>query len=622
MDRPPAAAHSVVDYLEGLMEGFVAYDAGWRMTYMNGSAERILSRSRADVLGQTWQQAFPHAVGNPVDLMYRRVMANRAAERMEYYYPHYQRWLEISASPLSNGGVGVYFQDISARKLAEEKLRTLAAVVEKSGDFIGLCTPDMVPFYLNEAGRNMVGLGARDVSQTAVLDYFWPDDRQRIETEAVPAVLSQGRWSGEVRFRHLLTGAPIHTRWNAFVIRDEAGQPIAWATISPNLDAMKRAEEALQRANDELRESARRKDEFLATLAHELRNPLAPIANAVEILGLKLPADETLESARGVIERQVGLMVRLIDDLLDVSRITSGKLGLRKRRVALAGVVEQALETSRPHVRGHEFTVSLPPQPVFLEADPVRLAQVLSNLLNNACKYTPSGGQIRLTAERADGRVIVRVRDNGIGIAREHLPHVFDMFSQAAPALERAQGGLGIGLALARALTQLHEGSIEAHSEGANAGSEFVVSLPAFDEGPEPRHKRESFAATSTARRILVVDDNRDSATSLALLLRMAGHAVEVANDGPGAIQAASSYKPDLILLDIGLPGMNGYDACRAIRALPGGQTIVIGALTGWGQQEDHRRSREAGFDAHLVKPVEQEALLALIAASRATRTG
>ena len=615
MDRPPAAAQHV-DYLEGLMEGFVAYDADWRMTYMNASAERLLGRRRADVLGQTWQQAFPHAVGNPVDLMYQRVKANRAAERMEYFYTHYKCWMEISASPLSNGGVGVYFQDISARKLAEEKLRTLAAVVENSGDFIGLCTPEMIPFYVNEAGRRMVGLGGRDVSQTMMMDYFWPDDQRRIETEALPALLARGHWSGEVRFRNFATGEPIHTMWNAFIIRDESGKQIAWATISPNLDAMKRAEEALRRANEELRDSARRKDEFLATLAHELRNPLAPISNAVEILGLKMPADATLESARGVIDRQVTHMVRLIDDLLDVSRITSGKLGLRKRRVALSQVVEQALETSRPHVRGHEFTVSLPSQPVYLDADPVRLAQVLSNLLNNACKYTPSGGHIRLTAEREAGQVVVKVRDNGMGIAREHLPHVFDMFSQAAPALERAQGGLGIGLALARALTQMHEGTIEAHSGGPDTGSEFVVSLPAFDDGPAPRRKRESFVA-STVRRILVVDDNRDSATSLALLLRMAGHVVEVAGDGPGAVQAVGSFRPDLILLDIGLPGMNGYETCRAIRARPGAEVVVIAAVTGWGQEEDHRKSREAGFDAHLVKPVEQEALLALIAASR-----
>jgi PAS domain S-box-containing protein len=611
MDRgtPPAAQ---IDYLEGLMEGFIAYDGDWRMTYMNAAAERITGRRREEVLGKTWHEAFSHAIGSPVDLMYQRVKAGRLSERIELYYEHYKAWFEVSASPLQNGGVAVYFQDISARKRTEAELRTLAAVVESSGDFIGLCTPGMVPFYVNEAGRRMMGLEGRDVSKTHVLDYFWPEERPRIESEALPALLRDGRWSGEVRFRNLATGAPIHTLWNAFAIRNEAGEVAAWATISPNLDELKRAEEALQRANAELRESARRKDEFLATLAHELRNPLAPISNAVDLLGLQARPDPVFEAARGIVERQLKHMVRLIDDLLDVSRIRSGKLMLRRERVELAAVIEQALETARPHVRGHEFTVSLPGQPVWLEADPVRLAQVFSNLLNNACKYTPAGGHIRLSAEREGASAVVRVRDDGIGIAAQHLPHVFDMFSQAAPALERAQGGLGIGLALAQALARLHGGAIEAKSDGADRGSEFSVTLPALDEAP-PALRRRAALPASTSRRVLIVDDNEDGAASLAMLLRADGHAVSVAHDGAGATEAVAAFKPDVILLDIGLPGMNGYETCRAIRARPGGERIVIAALTGWGQDDDHRRSREAGFDAHLVKPVERDALAALL---------
>jgi PAS domain S-box-containing protein len=608
VSSPPAP----IDFLEGLMEGFIACDGDWRMTYMNAAAERITGRRREDVLGKTWQEAFPHGVGSPIELMYQRVKASRQGERIEHHYEHYKAWFEVGASPLANGGVAVYFHDISARKRAEAERRTLAAVVESSGDFIGLCTPDLVPFYLNEAGRRMLGLEVRDVSKTHVMDYFWPEDRPRIEKEAVPALLRDGRWSGEVRFRHFVTGEPIYTMWNAFVIRDEAGAVVAWATISPNLDNLKRAEEALQRANAELLEGARRKDEFLATLAHELRNPLAPIANAVELVAQPALAEPTRAAAVGIVERQLKHMVRLVDDLLDVSRITSGKLQLRRQRVSLAAVIEQALETSRPHLRGHEFTVSLPPEPIWIDADPVRLAQVFSNLLNNACKYTPGGGQIRLSAERNGAKASVRVRDTGIGIGAQHLPQLFNMFSQAAPALERAQGGLGIGLALSQALVRMHGGVIEAKSKGTGEGSEFVVTLPALDEAPAPVRRRTSTPAVAS-RRVLVVDDNLDGAESLAMLLRADGHAVTVAHDGPAATAAVATFKPEVILLDIGLPGMNGYEACRAIRSRPGGDSIVIAALTGWGQDDDHRKSREAGFDAHLVKPVEREALAALL---------
>jgi CheY-like chemotaxis protein/nitrogen-specific signal transduction histidine kinase len=379
-----------------------------------------------------------------------------------------------------------------------------------------------------------------------------------------------------------------------------------------DVSARKRAERELQRANDELRQSARRKDEFLATLAHELRNPLAPISNSLEILKLQAPADQPLQAALEIMGRQLRHLVRLIDDLLEVSRITSGKLELRRERVALATVVEQALETSRPHLRGHEFSVSLPAQPVWLDADPVRLAQVLANLLNNACKYTPPGGRIRLGAERGDASVTLRVRDTGIGIEAAQLPHVFEMFSQAAPAAGGYEG-LGIGLALARALVEMHGGTICAASDGPGAGSEFVVTLPAFDEGPAAGRERTG-GPRAPQRRILVVDDNEDSTASLAALLRAEGHVVESAADGERAIEAAAAFRPEVVLLDLGLPGMSGLDACRAIRAQPGGAGILIAALTGWGQEEDRRKSSEAGFDAHLVKPVPLAALVALLA--------
>jgi signal transduction histidine kinase/ActR/RegA family two-component response regulator len=375
--------------------------------------------------------------------------------------------------------------------------------------------------------------------------------------------------------------------------------------------------EELGRLYEALREADRRKDSFLATLAHELRNPLAPIRNAVQILKQQAPPEPNLQAARDIIERQVRHMVRLIDDLLDTSRITQGKLELRRERIALATVIEQALETIRPHL-GHELAVSLPEERIELDADPVRLAQVFSNLLNNACKYTEKGGRIRLGAERDGGEVVVTVKDSGIGISPDHLPRLFEMFAQLDYGRERARGGLGIGLWLCRWLVELHGGSIAARSEGQGKGSEFIVRLP-IAAGPGSRERRSAEApaqAAHMARRILVVDDVRDSAESLATLLRMDGHEVDTAYDGLQALEKARAMKPDLVLLDLGLPELDGYGVCRAIRATRWGASASIVAMTGWGQDEDRRKSGDAGFDAHLVKPVDHAALVQLLRSS------
>ena len=366
-----------------------------------------------------------------------------------------------------------------------------------------------------------------------------------------------------------------------------------------------------------LREADRRKDEFLATLAHELRNPLAPIRNAVEILNFTHAPAADLQAARDMIARQVGHMVRLIDDLMDVSRISRGKLELRRERVALAAVMEQAVDTSRPHIESarHRLVLSLPPFPILLDADPVRLAQVFSNLLNNAAKYTAPAGTITVTAAREGAQVIVRVTDTGIGIPPENVPGLFDMFSQVGAFPDRSQGGLGIGLALARSLVELHGGQLEVQSEGRDMGSTFSVRLPVIAEAtadPTAPTGR-GYDHGDQARRILVVDDNRDSADSLAMLLRLAGHAVETAYDGVEAVAAAQHYHPDVILLDLGMPKLDGHDACRRIRAFPWGSTIAIYAVTGRGQEQDRNDSRAAGFDGHLVKPVEAATLLDLL---------
>jgi CheY-like chemotaxis protein/two-component sensor histidine kinase len=329
-----------------------------------------------------------------------------------------------------------------------------------------------------------------------------------------------------------------------------------------------------------------------------------------------------VKTGRDVISRQVAVMVRLIDDLLDMSRISRNKLDIRKQRIELAAVVESAVEGGRPLIQqcGHELTISLPPQPIHLDADAVRLTQVFLNLLTNAAKYTKPGGHIWLTAVKEGSDVVASVRDDGIGISGDMLPRIFEMFTQVDRSLERSQGGLGIGLTLVRRLVEVHDGTVEAHSSGPDRGSEFVVRLPLIPPPLEPPPSNDGLRAPAlSGSRILVVDDNRDSADSLGMLLRLKGNEIRTAYDGIEAVQSAETFRPELVLLDIGLPKLNGYDVARRIRQQPWGRDVILVALTGWGQDEDRRRSTEAGFNFHLVKPVELSALEKLLAGMRAT---
>jgi PAS domain S-box-containing protein len=373
------------------------------------------------------------------------------------------------------------------------------------------------------------------------------------------------------------------------------------------------------RLYEELREGDRRKNEFLATLAHELRNPLAPVRNSVQILLSPRVAEADREWAVTAIDHQITLLVRLVDDLLDVSRITRGKVMLKREHVDLNEILAQALEISRPVIHASGNTLSVQPltQSVMLHVDPARIAQVLANLLNNAAKYTESGGTIRLTCEVEDGDLVIRVRDNGIGIPPEMLPRIFDMFWQVDHSFERAQGGLGIGLTLVRQLVDLHGGSVSVHSQGTGFGSEFTVRLPAVAERSivpfaVPKAPVVAHLDGSGALRILVVDDNHDSAHSMALFLRLEGHDVGTAHDGVEALEVERELEPRLVLLDLGLPRKNGYDTAREIRARRG-PAVTIVAMTGWSQAEHRGRALEAGFDRHLVKPVDPELLRELL---------
>jgi PAS domain S-box-containing protein len=369
-----------------------------------------------------------------------------------------------------------------------------------------------------------------------------------------------------------------------------------------------------------LQAAVQTRDHFIAVLSHELRNPLAAFSSGLHLLKLAGGDPITAESSQEMMERQLKQMVRLVDDLLDVSRITTGKLELHKQPVELASVIQSSLEASRQAIDlgGHELTVTLPPDPILMDADPARLAQAFSNLLNNAAKYSEPGGHIWLSAERDGSEVTIRVRDAGIGISADKLPHIFEVFMQADTSWRRVQGGMGIGLSLVKEFIELHGGRVEAHSDGAGKGSEFIVRLSAQDAvGPvatgvelptAPAKSRE------VQRRILVVDDNRDAAESLATMLRLMGHEVRTACDGETGVAIAAEFRPEVILMDLGMPRMDGFEAARRIRSEPWGSGPLLVALTGWGADDDRKRTQEAGFDRHLVKPVAPDALTELMA--------
>jgi signal transduction histidine kinase/ActR/RegA family two-component response regulator len=418
------------------------------------------------------------------------------------------------------------------------------------------------------------------------------------------------------------------------------------AVLSESMRSAKRRAESLAaealRQREALGEADRRKDEFLAILAHELRNPLSPICAALDILrmpdgktGDKLPGDanggpradaQTARWAFDVIHRQVRQLVRLVDDLLDTSRITSGKIELRPERSDLRAIVSRAIETARPLLdeKRHDFVVALPPEPVVLSVDPVRLAQVIGNLLMNAAKYTEHGGRVWLSVICTPDEIELSVRDNGIGIAPEMLPRVFDLFAQDPRSAGGSHGGLGIGLCLVRSLVELSGGKVQAHSDGPGMGTEFVIHLPrrAGDDEGAPALAPATLGASARPHcRILVVDDNADAAEALSRRLRLDGHAVEELHDGPAAITVAGDQDPDVVILDLGMPGMDGLETARRLRQMPGGKGLLLVALTGWGQESDFARTAEAGFDHHLVKPVALDALRRLLV-PRALRAG
>jgi PAS domain S-box-containing protein len=552
------------------------------------------------------------------------------AEMPYYLADGSERMADVTIQPIKDETGQVLFlalngADITDRKRAEADREKFVTLIENSTDFIGMCDLKGIPFFINRAGLEMVGLDSiEQARRMPVPDFFFEEDQPKIMGEFFPAVLEKGHGEIEVRFRNFKTGEARWMAYKVLTLTDPAGEPKAFATVSQDVTERKQLENNLRKLAADLSEGDRRKDEFLAMLAHELRNPLAPISNAVQVLRKGDSDAKAIHSSSEMLERQVGHMARLVDDLLDVSRITRGKIELRKERVELAEILNQAVESTRALYKSmnHELTVTLPLDSVTLNADSTRLAQVVGNLLNNASKFTDKGGHIELTVERENKRAMIRVKDSGIGIAAEQVPRVFELFTQVDTSLERSRDGLGIGLTLVKTLVEMHGGTVEAHSEGLGHGSEFVIRLPISDETgmPLPR-PTVSEPVRALGRRILIVDDNEDGAESLALLLKLSGHETHTAHDGLEGIEAAERLRPDAVLLDIGLPNLNGYEVCRRIREQAWGKNLMLVAVTGWGQEEDRHKSKEAGFNTHIVKPVDHNALLKLFASLSSSRT-
>jgi len=488
------------------------------------------------------------------------------------------------------------------------KLQMLhAAIVESSDDAMVGKTTEGIILTWNKGAERLFGYTAEEAVGQPVTMLIPPERRD--EETAILARIARGESVDHFEtVRVTKDGRRVDISLSVSPIRDAASQIIGASKVARDISARKRDEQAL-------READRRKDEFLATLAHELRNPLAPIRNSLGLLEQASRTDPQIERVRGILQRQVTHMVRLVDDLMELSRITRGSIELRTERLNLSEAIRGAVETSEPWMlsAGIKLRLELPPEPLYIEADPIRLAQIVSNLLNNAIKFSGPSREIRLGARGEAGEAVVWVRDFGVGIPSDMLERVFDMFTQVGGASRGGQSGLGIGLTLVRSLVQMHGGTVTAASEGLGKGSEFTFRLPLVQvpapatRPPAPRRR------PVLGIRVLVVDDNRDAADSMGLLLKRAGAEVEVVHDGCQALSTVERFHPAVVLLDIGMPGMDGYEVARRIREQPTLHDVMLIALTGWGQADDRRRSLSAGFDHHLTKPAGLDALRALL---------
>lgn len=641
MTEPSAAnvkaLHDERDWLLGTLssigDAVITTDIEGRVAFLNPVAEALTGWTQGEALGQPIDTVFRiinEETHKPVESP--AAQAFREGQTVKLGVPCLliakngtKVPFDDSAAPIRNdkgetAGVVLIFRDISARRKTEQ---ALAKALAYADDVIATLREPFLVLDLelrvktaNRSFYDKFRVTKAETENRLVYDLGdgqWdiPDLRKLLDE-----VLTRNKSVDDYEVEHTFPTLGRKTMLlNARSFPPDSAHPELILLAVEDVSAVRERADELVAAN-------RHKDEFLAMLAHELRNPLAPIRNAVQSLSLEGLPEAGVKTARDVIARQMTVMVRLIDDLLDVSRISRNTLDLRKQRVELTTLVESAVESCRPLIDqcGHELKINLPSEPLRLDADPVRLGQVFINLLNNAAKYTKPGGHIWLTAKREGSDAVVSVRDDGMGIPGNMLTKIFDLFAQVDRSLEQSRGGLGIGLTLVRRLVHMHDGSIKANSAGLDKGSEFIVRLPLIPPPLElpPKIETQKVKGLSGCR-ILVVDDNRDSADSMGDLLEIMRNEVRIAYDGLEAVEAAEAFRPELVLLDIGLPKLNGYDVARRIRQQPWGRDVILVALTGWGQDEDRHRSHEAGFNLHIVKPVELTVLEKLLAGLKST---
>lgn len=598
-------------------------DVEGRYLVINRWYENLLKLRAQDVRGKTPQEILPRDVADQFVAAHEHVVQTQAVQTFEQHIPSDGGMITVlstqfpirdrSGQMVALGGVSL---DITDRKKVEQALREserrFRAVFDSAYEFVGLLDTRGTLIEINQTALDFVGARAADVVGRPFWETPWWSSAAE-QREQLKAAISEAGRGKFVRFEAEHPGQDGRVEIVDFSIRpltDDEEQVTMLIPEGRRITERKQAEAALKEAD-------RRKDEFIATLAHELRNPLSPIRNVINLFQRTEPLSPPIQRGTGIIARQLDHLTRLIDDLLDVSRISRDKLELRKARIELNDVIQAAVEASRPFLEeyAHDLTVALPAKAVYLEADSVRLAQVFTNLIDNAAKYTPPKGRVALSVALEANAAAVRVTDKGIGIAPDQLPHLFDMFYQAERSYEQSRSGLGIGLTLVRRLVEMHGGMIEVRSGGRNQGSEFTVRLPTLLEAPvRPLRATALEELTPKPRRILVADDYGESADTLADLLRLDGNDVKIAHDGLEALETAATFRPAVVLLDVAMPKLNGYDAARKIREQPWGKNIVLIAVTGWGQARDRQRSREAGFNAHLTKPVDYPGLVRMLA--------
>jgi PAS domain S-box-containing protein len=616
--------------LASIGDAVMVTDADGRITFLNSTAEQITGWSSADARGRALSEVFRivnELTGNPVEDPVAKVLQSGAIiglanhtvliSRDERRIP-----IDDSAAPIRmpSGelvGVVLIFRDISERRTAEHTRAWLAAVVQSSDDAIVSKTLDGIITSWNRGAEQLFGYGENEIIGKPITTII-PAELHAEEHDILARLRRGERLDHFDTVRLTKGGRRLDVSLTVSPIRDEHGTVIGASKTARDIRERKRAEEQLRSAD-------RQKDEFLATLAHELRNPLAPIRNATALI-CRTELSPTARTACEIIERQVRLMSHLVDDLLDVSRITAGRVRLQLEALELDAAVALAIESCKPALEAsqHELQVEKVSEDVWVRGDRVRLPQVFSNILSNAVRYTPPGGRIRVRIERENGHGVVSITDTGVGIPAAMLQRIFDLFVQVDRSYESTGGGLGIGLSLSKRLISMHGGSIEAHSTGAGQGSEFIVRLPSIDvprEGQALRTPAEP-APKNVHQRVLIADDNQDAAQSLAMLIQLLGHETRAVHDGEAALQAAEEWHPTLVILDIGMPRLNGYLTVQRMLSRPWASATRFVALTGWGQEGDRQKASEAGFHRHLIKPVDPEILAELLASPDRSAAG